>query len=42
MAVKGVAEFYEGSGKKHMITTQTEYLSRTGVGGTEGICKELL
>mmetsp|Transcript_133481 Transcript_133481/g.316430 ORF Transcript_133481/g.316430 Transcript_133481/m.316430 type:complete len:451 (-) Transcript_133481:103-1455(-) len=25
MAVKGVAEFYEGSGKKHMITTQTEH-----------------
>ena len=24
MAIKGVAEFYEGSGKKHIVTTQTE------------------
>jgi hypothetical protein len=23
MAIKGVAEFYEGSGKKHIVTTQT-------------------
>eukprot|EP00437_Effrenium_voratum_P020277 CAMPEP_0181451406 /NCGR_PEP_ID=MMETSP1110-20121109/28676_1 /TAXON_ID=174948 /ORGANISM="Symbiodinium sp., Strain CCMP421" /LENGTH=444 /DNA_ID=CAMNT_0023575659 /DNA_START=35 /DNA_END=1366 /DNA_ORIENTATION=- len=25
MAVKGVADFYEGSGKKHIVTTQTEH-----------------
>eukprot|EP00435_Cladocopium_sp_Y103_P035171 s226_g9.t1 len=25
MAIKGVAEFYEGSGKKHIVTTQTEH-----------------
>jgi len=25
MAIKGVADFYEGSGKKHIVTTQTEH-----------------
>ena len=37
MAVKGVADFYEGSGKKHIVTTQTE----SAPGCLHGACANL-
>lgn len=36
MAIKGVAEFYEGSGKKHIVTTQTESAWHVALGQPQG------